>query len=70
MALEIEDQQGVACPDLQELEVIVCTCDDTGACSRSGVGTNEKPGAALGSAAIGLGFLGALLLLREFGVSF
>ena len=65
VTLQIRDQQGEACPDLQELDVSVCTCDDTEACSRRGAGPLGKPGSKLGPAAIGLGFLGALLLLRE-----
>ncbi|XP_076134151.1 desmoglein-2.1-like [Alosa pseudoharengus] len=63
VTLKIQDQQGQACPDLQELKVEVCTCNDTDTCSRRGVGPDGKPGASLGPAAIGLGFLGALLLL-------
>ncbi|XP_031431150.1 desmoglein-2-like [Clupea harengus] len=63
VTLQIRDQQGEACPDLQELDVSVCTCDDTEACSRRGAGPLGKPGSKLGPAAIGLGFLGALLLL-------
>ncbi|KAL2089419.1 hypothetical protein ACEWY4_014107 [Coilia grayii] len=63
VAMEIQDQQGETCPDLQELEVSVCTCDHAGSCSMRGVGPGGKPSSELGPAAIALGFLGALLLL-------
>lgn len=60
MTLEIQDQQGVSCPDKQVLKVDVCTCDKSATCASS-----ARKGSKLGSAGIGLLFLGLLLLLRE-----
>uniref|UniRef100_A0AAZ3NMA9 Cadherin domain-containing protein n=1 Tax=Oncorhynchus tshawytscha TaxID=74940 RepID=A0AAZ3NMA9_ONCTS len=62
VAMEIRDQQGHTCPDLQKLKVDVCTCADKGkACATRGV--KGSTGAVLGPAAIGLLFLGLLTLL-------
>uniref|UniRef100_A0A667Y0G7 Desmoglein 2 n=1 Tax=Myripristis murdjan TaxID=586833 RepID=A0A667Y0G7_9TELE len=62
VAVEVKDQQGLACPDLQRIKVEVCTCANGKDCSsREALGS--LPGAELGASAIGLIFLGLLMLL-------
>lgn len=61
--LDIKDQQGLSCPDGEELKLEACTCTDKKLCTAAGKG---KRSAALGSAGIGLLLLGLLLLLREY----
>lgn len=61
VAVEIQDQQGHACPEPQKVKVEVCTCENGQGCSKPGYERSKK----LGPAAIGLIFLGLLMLLRE-----
>lgn len=63
VTLEVKDQQGLACPDQQVLNLDVCTCEKQGVCGARGV---RDKGATLGAAAIGLMLLGLLMLLRMF----
>ncbi|XP_028817123.1 desmoglein-3-like isoform X2 [Denticeps clupeoides] len=66
VTLEISDQQGESCPDLQVLRVDACTCTDRGACKselRESSAVRDGTRAVLGPAAIGLIFLGILALL-------
>ena len=58
VTVEIQDQQGEMCPEPQKVQVDVCTCDEGRSCKIS-------KGSELGPAAIGLIFLGLLMLLRE-----
>lgn len=61
VVVEIKDQQGKSCADMQTMDVVVCTCqENTKTCvSRSGVTTT------FGAAGVLLLLLGLLLLLRE-----
>uniref|UniRef100_A0A667Y0I7 Cadherin domain-containing protein n=1 Tax=Myripristis murdjan TaxID=586833 RepID=A0A667Y0I7_9TELE len=62
VAVEVRDQQGLACPDLQRIKVEVCTCVDGKVCgSRDALGSPR--GAEIGASAVGLIFLGLLMLL-------
>ncbi|XP_071393559.1 desmoglein-2.1-like [Centroberyx affinis] len=61
VALEVKDQQGLACPDVQHVKVEVCTCEEGKVCGVRGA--SSRTGAELGAAAIGLIFLGLLMLL-------
>uniref|UniRef100_A0A3Q3AJ64 Desmoglein-2-like n=2 Tax=Kryptolebias marmoratus TaxID=37003 RepID=A0A3Q3AJ64_KRYMA len=63
LQLMVKDQQGEACPELQEVTVQVCTCDDGAACRQRSGSHQTKENAKLGSAGIGLILLGLLLLL-------
>lgn len=59
VAVEIKDQQGVACDTVQMIDVTVCTCqENTGACV-----SRRKSTARFGAAGILLLLLGLLLLL-------
>lgn len=60
VAVEIHDQQGKACADIQILNVVVCTCDQVNkVCFERRTGTDVR----LGAPAILLLLLGLLLLL-------
>lgn len=61
VTMEIKDQQGKSCADIQTMDVVVCTCDEnTKTCvSRSNVTRT------FGAAGVLLLLLGLLLLLRE-----
>ena len=61
MAVEVKDQQGKACDEVQMIDVTVCACKE---------GTKEcaplaEKSVGLGAGAILLLLLGLLLLLRE-----
>ncbi|KAL7871869.1 hypothetical protein SRHO_G00068520 [Serrasalmus rhombeus] len=62
VTMEIKDQQGLACPDKQVLQIEVCTCSDEGTCSHSRA---VKTAATASFGALGIGFLllGFLILL-------
>lgn len=61
VVVEIKDQQGKACGDVQKMDVVVCTCDeDTKTC-----GPRKATSSNFSSAGILLLLLGLLLLLRE-----
>ncbi|TSK58112.1 Desmoglein-2 [Bagarius yarrelli] len=62
VTLEIQDQQGLSCPDKQVLKLDVCTCDKSGACVVAADALSRKS-SKLGSAGIGLLILGFLMLL-------
>ncbi|XP_041647445.1 desmoglein-2-like [Cheilinus undulatus] len=57
----VKDAQGLACPEPQEVDVQVCTCEDGKICGKKGVWPNKQTG--LGPGGIGLLLLGLLLLL-------
>lgn len=61
VALEIKDQQGKSCGDVQTMDVIVCTCHET---TNACVSRSTKT-AGLGAAGVLLLLLGLLLLLCE-----
>lgn len=61
----VEDQQGLMCPEPQKVKVDVCTCEDGKMCGPRGAAGQRTKGSKLGPAAIGLIFLGLLMLLRE-----
>lgn len=58
VSLEVKDQQGKSCDDLQIMDVSVCTCDETKVCKSRTTGS-----ATFGAAGILLMLLGLLLLL-------
>uniref|UniRef100_A0AAR2KP01 Desmoglein 2 n=1 Tax=Pygocentrus nattereri TaxID=42514 RepID=A0AAR2KP01_PYGNA len=62
VTMEIKDQQGLACPDKQVLQIEVCTCSEEGTCSHSRA---VKTAATASFGALGIGFLllGVLILL-------
>lgn len=61
VAVEIKDQQGKSCADIQTMDVVVCTCeDDTKTC----VPRSSKT-TSFGAPGVLLLLLGLLLLLRE-----
>ncbi|XP_041646406.1 desmoglein-2-like [Cheilinus undulatus] len=57
----VKDAQGLACPEPQEVDVQVCTCEDGKMCGKKGKGPIKQTG--LGPGGIGLLLLGLLLLL-------
>lgn len=63
--VDIKDQQGKSCADVQTMDVVVCTCDDnTKNCKPAGpTSKNFSPSGIL------LLLLGLLLLLREYSMS-
>ena len=66
VTMEIKDQQGLACPDKQVLQIEVCTCSEEGTCGHSresevaAVKTDAK--ASFGEPGIGFLRLGCLIL--------
>lgn len=61
VAMEIKDQQGKSCADIQTMDVVVCSCDEnTKVCL-----SRRKTTATFGAAGVLLLLLGLLLLLRE-----
>lgn len=62
VAVEISDQQGKACADIQILNVVVCTCDQV---NKVCFARETDKDVTLGASAILLLLLGLLLLLRE-----
>ncbi|KAL4630981.1 desmoglein-2-like, partial [Arapaima gigas] len=60
LTLEIKDQQGVACPDKQVLQLDVCTCTEEGSCTLRGA---QASSAKMGFLGIGAVLPGLLLLL-------
>ena len=63
--VEVQDQQGEVCPERQKVKVEVCTCEDGKTCGPLGLDGQVGKSSVLGPAAIGLIFLGLLMLLRE-----
>ncbi|XP_066533207.1 desmoglein-2.1-like [Hoplias malabaricus] len=68
VSMEIKDQQGLACPETQVLEIEVCTCSEEGFCKqdpRSGIKPSfqKASSASLGASGIGILLLGVLILL-------
>ena len=63
--VEVQDQQGEVCPERQKVKVEVCTCEDGKTCGPLGVTGGFSKSSVLGPAAIGLMFLGLLMLPRE-----
>lgn len=61
VAMEIKDQQGKSCANVQKMDVIVCTCNEnTKTCVPRGA-TRKS----FGASGVLLLLLGLLLLLRE-----
>ena len=60
MAVDVKDQQGKACDDVQMIDVTVCTCEEDKTCKGRAVKTAE-----FGAGGILLLLLGLLLLLCE-----
>ncbi|KAL6486226.1 hypothetical protein MHYP_G00056180 [Metynnis hypsauchen] len=62
VTMEIKDQQGLACPDKQVLQIEVCTCSEEGTCSHS---RTAKTAATASFGTLGICFLllGFLILL-------
>lgn len=63
--VDIKDQQGKSCADVQTMDVVVCTCtDNTRVCKPAGpTSKNFSPSGIL------LLLLGLLLLLREYSMT-
>uniref|UniRef100_A0A3Q3JDI7 Cadherin domain-containing protein n=1 Tax=Monopterus albus TaxID=43700 RepID=A0A3Q3JDI7_MONAL len=59
----VKDEQGLACPEPQKVQVQVCTCEDGVACGKRGASGQPSKETKLGPAGIGLLLLGLLLLL-------
>uniref|UniRef100_A0AAR2J712 Uncharacterized protein n=1 Tax=Pygocentrus nattereri TaxID=42514 RepID=A0AAR2J712_PYGNA len=62
VTMEIKDQQGLACPDKQVLQIEVCTCSEEGTCSHSRA-VKTAATASFGAPGIGFLLLGVLILL-------
>lgn len=62
VALEITDQQGKVCGDVQLLDVVVCTCD---AANTACLGTSTDTRSTFGPLGVLMLLLGLLLLLCE-----
>ncbi|KAK5609285.1 hypothetical protein CRENBAI_012822 [Crenichthys baileyi] len=61
----VKDQQGLACPKPQKMTVYVCVCEDGVVCAKRGSSGQFERNTELGAAAIGLLFLGLMLLIRK-----
>lgn len=61
VAVEVRDQQGKSCADVQMIEVIVCTCHET---TKTCVPRSSTT-TGFGASGVLLLLLGLLLLLRE-----
>lgn len=64
LTVEVKDQQGKSCTDVQVMEVIVCACHET---TKTCVPRSAKT-TTLGASGVLLLLLGLLLLLREYRV--
>lgn len=65
LMLVVEDQQNLSCPKPQKLTVFFCDCTEIDDCSNKEAIKRIGSKPALGSAGIGLLFLGVLAMLRE-----
>ncbi|XP_047230139.1 desmoglein-2-like [Girardinichthys multiradiatus] len=59
----VKDQQGLACPKPQKMTVHVCVCEDGVVCAKRDSSSQFERNTELGAAAIGLFFLGLMLLI-------
>ncbi|XP_033848026.2 desmoglein-2.1-like [Periophthalmus magnuspinnatus] len=69
--LEVLDQQGLSCPEPQNLEVRVCLCEDVDACAVAASVLEQRDplkesAATLGALGAGVMILALLILLRKF----
>ncbi len=69
VAFIIKDQQGVACPDAQKLEIHVCSCEGGGTCKAANVSGRrafqKSSPSSFGGLGVGALILGLLTLLSE-----
>ncbi|XP_042272827.1 desmoglein-2-like [Thunnus maccoyii] len=67
VSLIIQDQQGLACPDPQLLELHVCTCEEGGTCRVAGTNAQQaflwESSSTFGGVGLGAMILGLLTLL-------
>ncbi|XP_073346746.1 desmoglein-2-like protein [Pagrus major] len=61
VAVDVKDQQGKTCDEVQMLDITVCTCDENTKACRSRI--TDGPGAVFGASGILVLLLGLLLLL-------
>lgn len=73
VSLIIQDQQGLACPDPQLLELHVCTCEEGGTCRVAGTNAQQaflwESSSTFGGVGLGAMILGLLTLLCEYKLS-
>lgn len=70
LAFIIQDQQGLACPEPQLLDLYVCSCEAGETCGSGARGAFLKGSSAtVGGLGVGMLLLGLLTLLGEYKLS-